>query len=32
VLVAFLRTMPELAWAVIFRDGFGIGAIPAFWH
>lgn len=27
VLVAFLRTMPELAWAVIFVMAFGIGAI-----
>ncbi|PAX31705.1 phosphate/phosphonate ABC transporter permease [Klebsiella pneumoniae] len=30
VLVAFLRTMPELAWAVIFVMAFGIGAIPGF--
>ncbi|MCS2159426.1 phosphonate ABC transporter, permease protein PhnE [Scandinavium sp. H11S7] len=29
-LVAFLRTMPELAWAVIFVMAFGIGAIPGF--
>jgi phosphonate transport system permease protein len=28
----FLRTMPELAWAVIFVMAFGIGAIPAFWR
>ncbi len=28
--VAFLRTMPELAWAVIFVMAFGIGAIPGF--
>ncbi len=25
-----LRTMPELAWAVIFVMAFGIGAIPGF--
>jgi phosphonate transport system permease protein len=30
VVVAFLRTMPELAWAVIFVMAFGIGAIPGF--
>ncbi|QHA86094.1 phosphonate ABC transporter, permease protein PhnE [Serratia rhizosphaerae] len=29
-LVAFLRTMPELAWAVMFVMAFGIGAIPGF--
>ncbi|MDX6019830.1 phosphonate ABC transporter, permease protein PhnE [Scandinavium sp. V105_16] len=29
-MVAFLRTMPELAWAVIFVMAFGIGAIPGF--
>ncbi|HAU8266246.1 TPA: phosphonate ABC transporter, permease protein PhnE [Kluyvera intermedia] len=29
-LVAFLRTMPELAWAVVFVMAFGIGAIPGF--
>lgn len=29
-LVAFLRTMPELAWAVIFVMAFGIGATPGF--
>lgn len=28
--VAFLRTMPELAWAVMFVMAFGIGAIPGF--
>lgn len=27
---AFLRTMPELAWAVMFVMAFGIGAIPGF--
>ena len=26
----YLRTMPELAWAVIFVMAFGIGAIPGF--
>lgn len=29
-LVAFLRTMPELAWAVMFVMAFGIGVIPGF--
>ncbi|WP_130835377.1 phosphonate ABC transporter, permease protein PhnE [[Erwinia] mediterraneensis] len=29
-LVAFLRTMPELAWAVMFVMAFGIGAVPGF--
>ncbi len=29
-LVAFLRTMPELAWAVMFVMAFGIGAFPGF--
>ena len=29
-LVACLRTMPELAWAVMFVMAFGIGAIPGF--
>ncbi|MBH3121247.1 phosphonate ABC transporter, permease protein PhnE [Serratia ureilytica] len=29
-LVALLRTMPELAWAVMFVMAFGIGAIPGF--
>lgn len=29
-LVAFLRTMPELGWAVMFVMAFGIGAIPGF--
>jgi len=29
-LVAFLRTMPELAWAVMFVMAFGIGMIPGF--
>ncbi|MGA8121400.1 phosphonate ABC transporter, permease protein PhnE [Rouxiella badensis] len=28
--VAFLRTMPELAWAVMCVMAFGIGAIPGF--
>ncbi|MFM1401193.1 phosphonate ABC transporter, permease protein PhnE [Yersinia enterocolitica] len=28
--VTFLRTMPELAWAVMFVMAFGIGAIPGF--
>lgn len=28
--VAFLRTMPELAWAVMFVMAFGIGVIPGF--
>ncbi|MFM1450869.1 phosphonate ABC transporter, permease protein PhnE [Yersinia enterocolitica] len=28
--VAFLRIMPELAWAVMFVMAFGIGAIPGF--
>ncbi|WP_186379107.1 phosphonate ABC transporter, permease protein PhnE [Yersinia frederiksenii] len=28
--VAFLRTMPELAWAVMFVMALGIGAIPGF--
>lgn len=28
--VAFLRTMPELGWAVMFVMAFGIGAIPGF--
>ncbi|HFR4114792.1 TPA: phosphonate ABC transporter, permease protein PhnE [Yersinia enterocolitica] len=28
--VAFLRTMPELAWAVMFVMAFGIGAVPGF--
>ncbi|WFF43184.1 phosphonate ABC transporter, permease protein PhnE [Salinicola endophyticus] len=27
---AFLRTMPELAWAVMFVMAFGVGAIPGF--
>lgn len=27
---AFLRTMPELAWAVMFVMAFGIGVIPGF--
>ncbi len=30
--VTFLRTMPELAWAVMFVMAFGIGAIPGFWR
>ncbi|MGM7921761.1 phosphonate ABC transporter, permease protein PhnE [Yersinia enterocolitica] len=30
IFVAFLRTMPELAWAVMFVMAFGIGAIPGF--
>lgn len=30
VVVAFLRTMPELAWAVMFVMAFGIGAFPGF--
>ncbi|UMO88427.1 phosphonate ABC transporter, permease protein PhnE [Pectobacterium sp. PL64] len=29
-LVAFLRTMPELGWAVMFVMAFGIGAMPGF--
>ena len=29
-LVAFLRTMPELAWAVMFVMAFGIGPFPGF--
>lgn len=29
-MVAFLRTMPELAWAVMFVMAFGIGVIPGF--
>ena len=29
-LVAFLRTMPELGWAVMFVMAFGVGAIPGF--
>lgn len=29
-LMAFLRTMPELAWAVMFVMAFGIGVIPGF--
>jgi phosphonate transport system permease protein len=29
-LVAFLRTMPELAWAVMFVMAFGIGTFPGF--
>lgn len=28
--VAFLRTMPELAWAVMFVMAFGVGVIPGF--
>ena len=28
--MTFLRTMPELAWAVMFVMAFGIGAIPGF--
>ncbi|TKI07924.1 phosphonate ABC transporter, permease protein PhnE [Martelella alba] len=30
MLTAFLRTMPELAWAVMFVMAFGIGAFPGF--
>ncbi len=29
-MVAFLRTMPELAWAVMFVMAFGIGTFPGF--
>ncbi|MGO2498531.1 MAG: phosphonate ABC transporter, permease protein PhnE [Vibrio litoralis] len=28
--VAFLRTMPELAWAVMFVMAYGVGALPGF--
>lgn len=28
--MAFLRTLPELAWAVMFVIAIGIGAIPCF--